>query len=223
MISRRVTSMLAAAVVLSTLVSCAKRPAVTRSSAPSPSGSASWVGSGPSQPGSPAPGSPAPRTTAQLPAGSSPSDQQAAARPADARQAESRPLGAGAGGAPPARAPLEGFVETSDLRPVHFDFDKYDIRPDAAKTLRDNAARMKARAEEVVLVEGHADERGTFEYNLALGDRRAAAVKSFLVRQGVRAARITLISYGEAQPACTAQAEDCWSRNRRAQFRVKPR
>lgn len=121
------------------------------------------------------------------------------------------------------RVSPEGFVDVPQLRAVYFDFDKYDIRPDAARILRGNAAWVKARGTHLVLVEGHADERGTFEYNLALGDRRAASVKAFLVRQGVREDRITTISYGEGRPTCTGQMEECWSRNRRGQFRVKLR
>ena len=73
----------------------------------------------------------------------------------------------------------------------------------------------------MLLVEGHADERGTNEYNLALGDRRAKATMTYLLGQGVAASRINVISYGEERPVCTAHAEQCWAQNRRAHFLVK--
>ncbi|MBI2493820.1 MAG: OmpA family protein [Candidatus Rokubacteria bacterium] len=82
---------------------------------------------------------------------------------------------------------------------------------------------MKATADYVILIEGHADERGTNEYNLALGERRAKSVMNYLASRGVQAGRMTLISYGEERPLCAEKNEDCWSRNRRAHFLVKPR
>lgn len=82
---------------------------------------------------------------------------------------------------------------------------------------------MKANPRSVILIEGHADERGTNEYNLALGERRAKAAMNYLVAQGVPANRITVISYGEERPLCTERTEDCWARNRRVHFLVKPR
>ena len=108
-----------------------------------------------------------------------------------------------------------------ELKDIHFDFDKYDIRPGDARILDDNARWMKANATHLILIEGHADERGTNEYNLALGDRRAKATLNYLVAQGVQGARITIISYGEERPLCPEKTEDCWARNRRAHFLVK--
>ncbi|MCL6641030.1 MAG: peptidoglycan-associated lipoprotein Pal [Candidatus Rokubacteria bacterium] len=105
---------------------------------------------------------------------------------------------------------------------VHFDFDRYDIRPGDAAVLDANAAWLKQN-DLLVLIEGHADERGTNTYNLALGERRAKAAMNYLVAQGVAAARLTIISYGEERPACTAHEEACWARNRRARFLVRPR
>jgi peptidoglycan-associated lipoprotein len=96
------------------------------------------------------------------------------------------------------------------------------IRPDAAKVLRTSAEWLNARPGHAVLIEGHCDERGTDAYNLALGDRRAKAAQEFLLAHGVAARRITVISYGEQRPQCTTQNEECWSRNRRAHFLVKP-
>jgi peptidoglycan-associated lipoprotein len=109
------------------------------------------------------------------------------------------------------------------LKEVYFDFDKYDIRPEDAKTLDANATWLKSNAENLVLIEGHCDERGTNEYNLALGERRAKATMNYLVSQGIQANRITIISYGEERPVCNEKTEACWAKNRRANFLVKPR
>ena len=104
---------------------------------------------------------------------------------------------------------------------VHFDFDKYVLTPQAMMILDDKAAYLREHSGVRVLVEGHADERGSNEYNLALGDRRANSAKNYLVKSGVAASRITTISYGEEQPLCRQQNESCWSRNRRGQFSVR--
>ena len=118
-------------------------------------------------------------------------------------------------------APSE-FRATDNLKDVFFDFDKYDIRPTDAKTLDTNAAWLKSN-DNLVLIEGHCDERGTNEYNLALGERRAKAAMNYLVGQGVQASRITIISYGKERPTCTEHSESCWAQNRRAHFLVKAR
>ena len=109
------------------------------------------------------------------------------------------------------------------LKPIYFDFDKSDIRPDASRILDANIDWLKSNVDAVILIEGHCDERGTNEYNLALGDRRARATMSYLVGHGVAPARITTISYGEERPVCTAHTEACWARNRRAHFLAKAR
>lgn len=119
-------------------------------------------------------------------------------------------------------APSE-FVTAPELKDIHFDFDKYDIRPGDAKTLDANARWMKASPNTLVLIEGHADERGTNEYKLALGERRAKATMTYLVAQGVAASRMSLISYGEERPFCTEKHEGCWTQNRRGHFLVQPR
>ena len=118
-------------------------------------------------------------------------------------------------------APSE-FRETPNLKDVFFDFDKYDIRPSDAKVLDTNATWLKTN-DNLVLIEGHCDERGTNEYNLALGERRAKATMNYLVGQGVQANRITIISYGKERPTCTEHSEACWAKNRRAHFLVKAR
>ena len=110
-----------------------------------------------------------------------------------------------------------------ELKPIHFDFDKYDIRPGDAKILDANAQWLKSNADQLVLIEGHCDERGTNEYNLALGERRAKSTMNYLVSQGVQSSRITIISYGEERPLCTEHNEGCWAKNRRAHFLVKAR
>jgi peptidoglycan-associated lipoprotein len=110
-----------------------------------------------------------------------------------------------------------------DLKDIHFDFDRYDIRQADAKALDANAAWLKSNGGMLLLIEGHCDERGTNEYNLALGERRAKAAMNYLVGQGVQARRITLISYGKEKPACASHDEGCWAMNRRAQFLVKAR
>ena len=108
-----------------------------------------------------------------------------------------------------------------NLKEIYFDFDKYNIKPEAAKILDGNAAWLKANASNLVLIEGHCDERGTAEYNLALGERRAKAAMNYLVAQGVAANRITIISYGKERPVCTEKTEACWAKNRRDAFLTK--
>jgi peptidoglycan-associated lipoprotein len=117
-------------------------------------------------------------------------------------------------------APAE-YAATPELQDVHFDFDKYDIRPGDAKILDADAAWLKQNGDRLVLIEGHCDERGTNEYNLALGERRARAAQNYLVAHGVAAARITVVSYGEERPACSEHGESCWAKNRRAHFLTK--
>jgi peptidoglycan-associated lipoprotein len=109
------------------------------------------------------------------------------------------------------------------LKDIHFDFDKSDIRPGDAQILEANGAWLKSNPSNLVLIEGHCDERGTPEYNLALGERRARAAMTYLVAQGVQASRITVISYGEERPMCAEKTEECWARNRRDRFLVKAR
>ena len=133
------------------------------------------------------------------------------------------PAATGAQGAAGAVPHPSEFVGSANLKDVHFDFDKYDIRPEDARILDADAAWLKSRPNDLVLIEGHCDERGTNEYNLALGERRARAAMNYLVGQGVQARRITLISYGKERPACTAHDESCWALNRRAHLLVKAR
>jgi peptidoglycan-associated lipoprotein len=133
------------------------------------------------------------------------------------------PPPAGAAPAPSDRPAPATFTPVPELRPIYFDFDRAVIRPGDAELLDGNARWLTSHRDTRVIVEGHCDERGTNEYNLALGDRRARAARDYLVSRGVEAARITVISYGEDRPACAESAEACWARNRRAEFRAQGR
>jgi len=101
---------------------------------------------------------------------------------------------------------------------IHFDYDAYNIRPDAKPVLEKVASSLLKSAAAKVLLEGHCDERGTDEYNLALGDRRAKAAKDYLIALGVAPSRIETISYGELKPVCKESTEKCWAKNRRVHF-----
>jgi peptidoglycan-associated lipoprotein len=191
------------------LTACAKRPATTQASAPAPTGAAGTTGS-------------MPPTSPPSPAAARPAIPPTAAAPTTPARPAGPPAGPPAGAAAARPEPKE-FRAIPELRPIYFDFDKYDIRPGDAKILDTNAGWLKQNAAQLVLIEGHCDERGTNEYNLALGERRAKATMNYLVSQGVQASRITVISYGEERPTCTDKNEACWSKNRRAQFLVKPR
>jgi peptidoglycan-associated lipoprotein len=120
---------------------------------------------------------------------------------------------------PPAPKVSEEDMFSSEIKDAYFDFDKSNIRPDAEKALTADADFLKAHTDIVFTIEGHCDERGSEEYNLGLGDRRATAAKTFLGNLGVSADRIFTISYGKDRPACTDHNEDCWQRNRRAHFK----
>lgn len=126
---------------------------------------------------------------------------------------------------PPAPKPDFGQALTSAVRDAYFDYDQSDVRSDAQATLRSNATALKRLFGDYpsgrVVIQGHCDERGTNEYNLALGDGRATAARDFLVGQGVPASKLTTISYGEERPQCTASDESCWQRNRRAHFSAR--
>lgn len=104
-----------------------------------------------------------------------------------------------------------------ELETVRFDFDKAELRPDARATLEKNSVYLKAHAEATALVAGHCDLRGTSAYNLALGQRRAKAVREYYLRLGVPASRVGTISYGMEHPLCRESSEECHTRNRRAE------
>lgn len=106
----------------------------------------------------------------------------------------------------------------SGLKPVYFDFDSSAVRADQISVLQSNAALLKQAPNAYIQVAGHCDERGTQEYNLALGERRALAVREYLVKLGISGDRIVTISYGEESPAQMGSNEAAWAMNRRAEF-----
>ena len=120
------------------------------------------------------------------------------------------------------RERVDQFRAVGDLADIHFDFDKYDLRPSEATALSGDIDWLKANPRHLVLIEGHCDERGTVEYNLALGERRAKATQNYLVAHGVQAGRISIVSYGKEKPQCTESNEACWAQNRRAHLLAKP-
>jgi len=173
------------------LAGCPKRPAMTAATAPPPV-----------PPPAAAPPTPAP----------APAPAPAPVAPAPVAPPTTAP-------APP--APPKEYRANDALKPIHFAFDKSDIRPPDAKIMDATAAYLKANPNQLVLIEGHCDERGTSEYNLALGERRAKSAMNYLVANGIEAGRITTISYGKERPLCTEHNEACWSRNRNDTFLTK--
>jgi len=114
----------------------------------------------------------------------------------------------------------EEIEKSGLLKEVYFEYDKADIREPDRATLAQNADALKRFDFLRITVEGHCDERGTVEYNLALGERRAKAALDYLVSMGVPADRLKTVSYGKEVPVCTQSSEDCWQRNRRAHLTV---
>ena len=114
---------------------------------------------------------------------------------------------------------IEGEVyESSLLKDIRFDFDRYDIRVEDIQAMKDNAALLMKYPSVKIQIEGHCDERGTGEYNLALGERRANSAKRYIVSLGIAEGRISTISYGEENPVDPGHHEDAWAKNRRAHF-----
>ena len=175
------------------LAGCPKRPGMTAATAPPPV-----------PPAAAAPAAPVPAPAPVAPAPVAPPTAAPAPAPA-----------------PP--APPKEYRSNVALNQIFFAFDKADIRLEDAKTLAASAAYLKANPNQLVLIEGHCDERGTSEYNLALGERRAKAAMNYLVSSGVEASRITTISYGKERPSCTEKNEACWAKNRNDTFLTKDR
>jgi peptidoglycan-associated lipoprotein len=123
---------------------------------------------------------------------------------------------------PPAAKPDLGQMLSSNVADAFYDYDKSDIRDDARAALTKDADALKAIfadfPDATITIEGHCDERGSAEYNLALGDRRATAAKDFLTQLGLPADKLKTISYGKERPQCTDHTEECWQKNRRAHF-----
>jgi peptidoglycan-associated lipoprotein len=191
---RRIAAVVLVLGLAGLVTACAKRPLATEARAPAPVAVA---------PSAPAPAPPALAPVAPPPAVQPPAVAQAPPSPA------------------PAPPPPAQFAENPALVDIHFDFDKSAIRPGDAGILDRNAGWLRENPRLVVLIEGHCDERGTDEYNIALGERRAQAARAYLVSRGIAANRLAIISYGEERPACTQQTEACWAQNRRGHFLTK--
>jgi len=173
---------------------CAKRPVATASQAPAPA---------------PAPAAPPPPAPAPPPAAPAPPPPVAAA-PTPPPPA-------------PRPAPPKEYRPDDALKPINFAFDSATVRPADTKTLDATAAWLVKNNGFLLLIEGHCDERGTDEYNLALGDRRARSAMNYLVAHGVQGDRITVVSFGEQRPLCRESNEGCWAKNRRDMFLIKER
>jgi peptidoglycan-associated lipoprotein len=121
----------------------------------------------------------------------------------------------------PEPAPAPPVFNVSDLVDVFFAYDKSDLTADSRDTLANDAKLLKAASGVNIVIEGHCDERGTNEYNLGLGERRANSVKNYLISLGISASRIKTISYGEEKPFAMGHNEDAWKQNRRAHFSLQ--
>lgn len=198
-----VLSLMALALVVS---GCPKRPVVPQVAAPAPV----------APPPAPAP-APAPPPVMAAPPAPAPAPAPPPPAPAPAPVA---PAPAPAPAPPP---PPADYEPNDNLKSIYFDFDKSNIRAGDAKILDASAAYLKSNSNLLVLVEGHCDDRGTAEYNIALGERRAKAAVNYLVAQGIDASRFTTVSYGKERPVCSEQNEACWAKNRRDRFLSKPR
>ncbi|HEU5190079.1 MAG TPA: peptidoglycan-associated lipoprotein Pal [Methylomirabilota bacterium] len=194
-----VLSLMALALVVS---GCPKRPVVPQVAAPAPV----------APPPAPAPAPAPPPVMAAPPAPAPPPPAPAPA-----------PVAPAPAPAPAPPPPPADYEPNDNLKSIYFDFDKSNIRPGDAKILDASAAYLKSNSNLLVLVEGHCDDRGTAEYNIALGERRAKAAVNYLVAQGIDASRFTTVSYGKERPVCSEQNEACWAKNRRDRFLSKPR
>ncbi|MBP1778148.1 MAG: Outer rane lipoprotein omp16 precursor (peptidoglycan-associated lipoprotein) (modular protein) [candidate division NC10 bacterium] len=200
--------LLAVAVLIGSLAlyGCPKRPEVMQA-APAPAGPAAATVPGPAA----APAQPSPQT-AETPV----------TRPAPPAETPVRPSQAAPSTMAPAAA-QPGAPGPSPLKDVFFDFDKANIRDDQKAALNDNVGWLKGNTGAKLLVEGHCDERGTAEYNLGLGERRAKAVKDYLIAAGIAADRVSTISYGKERPFVLGHDESAWKWNRRGHFVIQGR
>src|SRR4030066_461611 len=113
---------------------------------------------------------------------------------------------------------MSSTLSNKDIKDIFFDFDAYILSDDSKSRLQNNASLLKSKKVKKVIIEGHSDERGTNEYNLALGERRAQSTKRYLTALGINSSDIATISFGEEKPICSDQNEECWQKNRRAHF-----
>ena len=198
----RTAALIASFSALALLLSgCPKRPVVPAAQAPPPTVAA------PAPAPAPPPPAPAP---APVPAPAAPAPAPTPAAPAPAPAAPARPP-----------APPKEYRAHAALRDVRFDFDRAAVRPGDTKVLNASVEWMKANPAQLVLIEGHCDDRGTSEYNMALGERRARAAAEYLTGKGIESGRLLLISYGKERPQCDDKSEACRASNRRAVFLTK--
>ena len=222
------------AFALLTVIWPPRRAAVAPTSAPTPPGGvvpgALAPGPGALAPGAGAPGAGAPGPAAPGP-GAAPGAPGAAGPGAAAPGPGAAPgapgaAAPGAAGPPPVAAvppPSIGSIARQGVLDIHFAFDRYDLTEESKGTLQTLATFLNQAANASMTVEGHADERGTAEYNLALGEKRVQAVKDYLVSLGVTPSRLTTVSYGEERPLDPGHNELAWALNRRAHFLLRAR
>lgn len=147
-------------------------------------------------------------------------DEAAPARPAVSAPPSAAPRPAPAPAEDPEAKRLAGEVRGFEAEAVYFDFDKSDLKPAARATLEKKAGWLRTNSQYKLRIEGHCDERGTVEYNLALGERRAKSAQKYLTALGISADRISTISYGEERPADPGHNETAWAKNRRDDFKL---
>ncbi len=149
------------------------------------------------------------------------SEEKALAAQAEKSAVKDRPAGVDSSGKPVLYGDTSAIgIGGNVIVDVLFDFDRYSIKAESKLTLEKNAQILKDHADAMITLEGHCDERGTDDYNIALGERRADSVKKYLSKLGISSGRINTISYGEERPFCTEHDEDCWRQNRRVHFKV---
>jgi len=130
------------------------------------------------------------------------------------------------GEVPPEKLPPEKEVKKAEeelakiFKNIYFDFDKYNLKEDAIKTLKEIGNYLRKHSDVKILIEGHCDERGTREYNLVLGEQRALSARNFLINYGISPKRIYTVSYGEDKPADPRHCEEAWAKNRRCEFKI---
>ena len=147
-------------------------------------------------------------------------DAEEAARRAAAADADENASLPSATDVEEARIHGKEFVSTADLQPIRFEYDAYSLADEGRAVLRANADYIKQHPDYEILIEGHTDERGTTEYNLALGQKRAKAVREYYIRLGVKGAKLATITFGKERPSCKESNDACWSQNRRAETKI---
>ncbi len=200
------------------LTACAKQPMTSRAAAPAPVAAPSPAPKAPEPP----PPDPAPEPAPTPPAVTPPPPEPEPEPEPEVKAPEPEPEPEVKAPEPEPSKPSE-YTEHDALKDVYFSYDKSSLSPAAEKTLAATATWLTENGEHLLLIEGHCDERGTVEYNLALGERRARGSLDFLVDHGIAADRIRTVSYGKERPQCTEHTQLCWAKNRRNRFLVMPR